>query len=275
MNQENRKSIFDKVAAAPKSEDSTLGNQDNTPSITSSLSDEPKKDFLDPFQLQQQEIKKRSIKPRVDPLKKSLEEETAEKTNAAINSPNRNISSELEEMDKITPEDLKLAEQMMFKGYTEFDITIPQLPNIKLTICSTSAEEMNMLEEIVFDMMRKAEDLGDGTINLPNNHVQSMRNALFIALSYRGMNKEELMKDTSYQLNTIKKGIIRITELQDLGEVKKADEFKESLKKKLIKRASTIKRLATPLLEFISSEKYKFDEKMLRIMSTKNILPKS
>jgi len=265
MIQEERKSIFEKeVAAAPI----TNGESESK--------ENPKENFLDPFQMQQQEIKKRTMgKPRTNPLKKILEEDVVEKTNAALNSSSRDVESELEEMNKISPKDLKLAEQMMFNGYAEFDIEMPQLPDIKLTICSTNAEEMNMLEEIVFDMMKKAEDLGDGTLNLPNNHVQSMRNALFIALSYRGMNMEELMKDTSYQLNTIKKGIIKISELYDEGEIKKADDFKKSLKNKLIKRASAIKRLATPILEFISSEKYNFDEKMLQIMRTKNILPKS
>lgn len=265
---ENRKSIFDKEAVAvPKTEINDKATKNDI--------EKPKEDFLDPFQAQQREIQERSKKSRVDPIKKTLEESAVEKTAASLNNKGRDVSSELDEMDKITPEDLKLAEQMMFRGYAEFDVTIPKLKDIKLTICSTNAEEMNMLEEIVFDMMKKAENLGDGTINLPNNHVQSMRNALFIALSYRGMNKEELMRDTAYQLNTIKRGIIRISELQDEGEITKADEFKKSLKHKLIKRASAVKRLATPILEFISTEKYRFDEKMLGIMRTKNLLPKS
>ena len=83
------------------------------------------------------------------------------------------------------------------------------------------------------------------------------------------------MEEASCKLNNIKKGIIRTAELYDSGEITQADELKEALKKKLLKRASRLKKVATPVLEFISAEKYQFDERMLRIMQTKDVLPKS
>jgi pyridoxal biosynthesis lyase PdxS len=81
--------------------------------------------------------------------------------------------------------------------------------------------------------------------------------------------------DTIAHLNTIKKAIIKVSELENSGEMVKAKELKESLKKALIKRATAIQRLPTPMIDFLSGEKYGFDSKMFSIMSSKKILPKS
>jgi len=234
-----------------------------------------KQDFKEPFKEHAETLSDRISNQkgiRVDPGEKAAADAAA-----ALNKqgPDKDMEAELEEMDKISPEDLDLAEQMVFKGFAEFDVEMSNLPNHKFTICSTNAEEMNMIDEIIFDMVKRAEDKEDGTVDLPQNQVQAMRNALFVAISYKGRNKEEVMDDSSCYLNTIKKAIIRISELENLGQIDESKKLKTSLKKSLIRRATAIKRMPTPVIDFLSGEKYAFDAKMYKIMSTKNVLPKS
>jgi len=237
-----------------------------------------KQDFEDPFLMQSSQIKEREAKG-----KKSLEEtltqgeSAAEKTSEALKNqgPTKNVQADLEESEKFSDEDIKLAEQMIFKGYAEFDVSMPHIPNVKITLCSTSAEEIGMIDEIAFDMVKDAKELKDGNLDMPQNHVTRMRNALFVALSYKGKNETELMQDQRAHLNTLKRAIRKISDLYSSGEIEDADELKKSVKQALIARATVVNRLPTPLIDYISNEKYEFDDKISRIMNSKGVLPKS
>ena len=233
-----------------------------------------KEDFKDPFKLQQEEISARSSKPRSLPDPSEL---AAQNVNKAMSGNNGglNIEQELEDMDKISEADLELAQKMVFDGYVDFDVEIKNLKDCKATICSTNAEEMSIIDEVLFDMVEAAEHRDDDTVKLPQNHINSMRNALFLALSYKGMNKKELSPVSSYYLNTIKRAIIKVSELEDSGDLKGSAELKTALKTSLKKRATLIKRLPTSFIDFLSNEKFEFDNKMLKIMSSKGVLPKS
>jgi hypothetical protein len=207
---------------------------------------------------------------------KSKDELLAESAAAALSGsgPGKSIEAELDEMDRFNEEDIKLAEQLIFKGFAEFDIEMPKLPNTKLTICSTSAEEVAIADEIIYDMVKKGED-EKGKVNLPANNVQAMRNALFVSFCYRGVNKKELTADTRCHLNSIKTAVIRVSDLENAGDLDGATSLKKSLKKAIIERATAVKRLPTPLIDFITEKKYEFDTKMTAIMNAKNTIPKS
>lgn len=250
-----------------------LENKNNQEGEQSSPS--KKKDLKDPFRQQIDEVANRAQrnKPKLEDL---VGDKVLESTASSVNTagPGKNVQADLDEMEKFNDEDIKLAEQMIFNGYAEFDATIPRFKNKKFTICSTSAEEIAIIDEMVFDFIKKSEN-ENGTVDIPQNNVQGLRNSLFIAISYRGMDRDELMKDSSCQLNTIKKAIIRVTDLENAGDLKGSQELKKSLKKKLLLRATTVNRLATPVIDFLSDKKYEFDSKMLNIMSTPGLLPKS
>ena len=235
-----------------------------------------KEEFKDPFVVNADAIAERSKKklPSLEELTSG--DSTLERTASAVNNggPGKNVQADLDEMDKFSKEDLELAEQMIFRGFAEFDAVMPKFPKYKFTICSTSAEEIAIVDEIVFDTLKESENQ-DGTVNLPQNNVQGLRNSLFIAISYRGMNKEELMEDSHCHLNTIKKAIQHISELENSGKLDDAVKLKSSVKNKLIKRSTRVRRLATPMIDFLSDKKYEFDSKMLSIISSPELLPKS
>lgn len=235
-----------------------------------------KKQFKDPFSQHAEQISERSSKkPNLDQII-GKSDSTLDKTAAAVNSsgPGSNVQADLDEMDNFSEEDIGLAEKMIFKGYAEFDSSMKIFPDNKFTICSTSAEEISLIEEIIFDYI-KSEENEDGIVDIPQSNVQALKSALFVAISYRGMNQQELMDDTSCYLNAIKKSIIRITELHDSGKLDEAVKLKKITKECLLKRASKVKRLATPLIDFLSDAKHRFDSKMLAIMNSKGLVPKS
>ena len=236
----------------------------------------PKENFLDPFAQQKADMSNKIKNMRKPPVMNESDSAAQATANALNQSgPGKNVESELDELDKISEADIKLAEEMIFKGYTEFDAEITNMKGHKFTICSTSAEEISIIDEIIFDMVNKAESKEDSQINLPQQHVNSMRNALFVALSYRGADHEELSEDTTSHLNTIKHTIMKISSLESMGEMERSEKLKISLKKALTRRALLVKRLPTPLIDFLSTQKADFEDRMYRIMNSKNILSKS
>ncbi len=243
--------------------------------VAAAIPSSKKDDYKDPFREQQAQVTERieEQRPKVDDI---IRDSTLENTAAAVNNagPGKNVQSDLDDMARFSDEDINLAEQMIFRGYAEFDAKMTRFPDRGFTICSTSAEEIAIIDEVVFDYVKGSES-DDGVVNLPQNNVQGLKNALFIAISYRGSDHKELIEDSSCHLNIIKKGIIRISELEGEGKLKEAQELKDSLKKKLLRRATRVRRLATPLIDFLSEKKYEFDSKMLAIMSEPGILPKS
>jgi len=232
---------------------------------------ETKEDFKDPFALQNEQRSHAETVSRSIERKAASEVGEAEKVQNALN--NQGLGSS--EEDRISPEDMKLAEQLIFRGYAEKNVVMDSFPEKKFTICSTNAEELSIIDDVAFDMVKNIKTNEDGTVDLPENHIRTMRNALFVALSYRGVDGAELSSDPLSHLNTLKKAIFKVNDFYNDGEIKKAEELKNSLKKALVKRATLVKRLPTPLIDFLSGEKYRFDGKMAEVMNQKGILPKS
>lgn len=231
----------------------------------------PKEEFVDIFQQSEIERSKLLQKKKLP----SLSELAAEKTQAALGNSD-SVDKDIADMEKISEEDMDLAEQLIFKGYAQFDASMKNFPKFKFTICSTSAEEMSVIDEMIYDILKNAKERPDGTVDIPQNHISTMRNALYVALSYRGLNQKELMEGTpSCYLNTIKNAIINYVELFNSGKIEEGNKLKEDLKNSLMRRASAVKKMPTPTIDFISGAKFEFDAKMLRIMSEKDILPKS
>jgi len=230
---------------------------------------EPKPDFPDVFKEQEKMIQN----VRESAPKQNQEESEIEKLN-------QSLSGELKPLDediiKISPEDMKVAEQLIFNGYAETNIELPNFKDHFVTICSTNAEEHGMIDDIVFEKLRSSKQNADGTVELPENAVRSLRKALFVAVSFRGIDGNDIAKaDAVCHLNTIKRAIIKLSEIYSAGEIPKGDEFKNEIKKAMLKRASMVRRQPTPIIDFITGKKYEFDVKMLRIMNEKNIIPLS
>ena len=228
----------------------------------------PRKDaFPDVFR-QQEEMLQNVKRP---PPIATPEEENVSKLNDAL-SGGMDI---MDEEDNISPEDMKLAEQLIFSGYAEKSVEMPRFPGKTFTITSTSAEEMGVIDDIVFERIRAEKQNLDGSVEMPENAVKILRNSLFVAISYRGPDNKDFAADPICHLNTLKKGILKLGDLMNDGNMDNAIKLKESIKKALLKRSTMVKRFPTSLIDFLTDSKYKFDIKMLNIMNDKNVLPKS
>jgi hypothetical protein len=230
---------------------------------------------------------------------KSIEEQTAEmimKTNAvsksllneskeqkAIDQINSSVGidqtkeneKELADIDSISEEDLKLAESMIFQNYAEKTVPIPNFKNHTITICTTSPEEIDIVDEMLFDMVKQKENKETNSVDISDALVRSARNMYNLALGYKGMDEKDISHDNSCQsLNIIKKGIGKLSQYENEGNIKNFSEMKDSIKKAIRQRANVIKKSPTPVIDFISQSKYDFDQKMFNVMNSKNLLPK-
>jgi len=263
-----RQGVFDqknsnlKAPIEPVPKPAVRQEQNNAPSS------EPKEDFKDPFEQQGTDIKERARKAKENT--DTYADETASKINKSLS--DGDIS--LEELP-ITEDDIKLAEKLIFDGYAETEVFMDSFPNNKFTICSTNAEEIGMIDEIIYDVMKKHET-NDGMIDIPQNKVQALRNAIFACLGYRGRDGEDLCGvDRSRNLVVIKKAIVRRGDLEQTGKSEEVETLNKSLKEAIVIRARRIQQLPTPMIDFITAEKYKFDKKMYKIMTMKGVVPKS
>lgn len=228
---------------------------------------EDKDNFVGPFEQQADEIK-----TRVASQKKNVQRDYAEQAASNINK--TMDSPDPFEDETVTENDMKLAEKLIFDGFAECEAQIPNFPDQKFTICSTNAEEISIIDEIIFDML-KSKERPDGTFDIAQNNVTTMRNALTVALGYRGRNQTEICTNRTEHLNTIKRAIIKVGDLESEGNLKAAAELKQDLKGALLKRARKIKQLPTAIIDFLADEKFKFDKKMYTIMTAKTTIPKS
>jgi hypothetical protein len=240
----------------------------------------PKQDFKSPIQAAAEMTAKARMAAKAALNSKDATDEAKQQeainaiNNAAGDSSVKENEEALEELNKITEEDLKMAEAMIFNGYAEMTVPIPNFNNHKITVCTTSPEDMDIIDEMIFDLIKQNENKADNTVNLSDAIVKSTRNIYNLSLSYKGMDGNDVHTDKTCQLNIIKKGIESLYNYEAAGDLKGMGEMKEAVKSSIRKRSYMIKRMPTPMIDFISQTKYDFDKKMFDIMSMKNLVAK-
>jgi len=256
-------------AAKPENEPTPPSSVQNAPETAQEAPG--KTDFKDPIR-EHAEMKAESER-RMAALNraKNPQEDAVAKLNESMAGGG---SKALEDEDAFSDEDLRIAEEMIFKGYAEKTVPMQNLKNRTLTVCSTSAEDISVIDAIVFEYVKK-HTKDDGTVDLGNNSVQAFKNSLHLALSFKGFNDKDVCDTPINHLTTLKNAVSRYSELESQGELEKASNLFKNMRDSLLVRAARIKKFPTPLIDFIGEEKYKFDTKALQVMSTKGIIPKS
>ena len=201
------------------------------------------------------------------------QEEAISKANQAM-AGSVDMDKVIEEFDSISVEDLNLAEQLIFRGYAEKEVSIDKIPKAKYTICSTDADEVAFQDEMIFDYIKLNQDK-DEAMTTSSTNVGAYRNAMTIALSCRGLNQKEFCENASHHLNTIKSGIRKVRECELNGDLPESIKIKTEVKKSLKFRTIKVMQFPTPIIDFLSQRKFEFDQLMFSIMNTKNIIPKS
>ena len=258
--------LFKRTQSEPKT--SPIFTPDDSP---------PKEEFKDVFQVHKEESAKvRSAGQNASKSQQEAEAQIAQVNQALSGSTNYEQERELEDLKKITPEDMKLAEEMVFRGYADIEVPMVNLPNIKFTLTSVSAEEVALVESITYDYLKSKESSDGSTVDIPQAIVSSFKNALNLALSVRGRHGKDLCEEIPTQkLEVIKRAVRKAKSLEITGDLKKHAELLEEIKKSVRARAAVVMQMATPVIDFLTNEKYLFEVKMFRIMTTKQIIPKS
>jgi len=240
--------------------------------------DPPKEDFKDVFkQHSEQQAQARAAGPSSAELaQKAVEDQIAQVNGVLSGNSSYELEREMEDLKKITPEDMKLAEEMIFKGYAETTVSMVNLPNVKFTIMSMSADEISLVDVIVFDFVKSKESRDGETIETPQTVVTTFRNNLILGLAVKGRDGKDMCEDSpTNRLELLKRAIRRMKMLEVSGDIEKYTKLLEEIKRVVRIRASFISGMATPVIDFLADQKYQFEIKMFRIMTAKQLIPKS
>lgn len=237
----------------------------------------PKEDFKDVFRLHSEEASQiRSAGQGSDKVRQEAEEKIAQVNQALSGQSSYDLEREIEDLKKITPEDMRLAEEMIFKGYAETTVSMINLPNIKFSIMSMSADEVSLVDVIVFDYIKSKESKDGDTVETPQSVVTAFKNSLILGLAVKGRDGKDMCEDApTNKLELLKKAIRRMKALEVSGDLEKHTKLLEEIKRVVRIRASFISEMATPVIDFLSEQKYQFEIKMFRIMTAKQLIPKS
>lgn len=184
----------------------------------------------------------------------------------------KQVDKEIEEAERTSPEDVKLAEELLFNGYVEYERRLEKIPNIKITVCSTNASDGIIIDEIIYEYIKSHEDK-DGEADISQKYIDTFRNLLHISLSYLGVNGKDISKAPKMQLKSIKAAIKRLEEYNSIGDLENANKLSKALKMVIQQRSGLIRGISTPMIDFINDTKVKFDNKMFEIMQG-DIIPK-
>jgi len=204
---------------------------------------------------------------------KSTEEKAVDGINSQMSGNKDQV--DFDEANAISDEDVKLAEELLFNGYVEKEVIMPHIPTIKHVICSVTAEEMNLIDDIIYEEAKK-HSKADGTTDISESAIQTLRSSLYLAMSYKGSNGSDFVKDAkTLHIDIIKKAMKALSDRYVSGELESIDGFKTSIMEAVKKRAVRVRQFGTPLLDFLSSKKFEFDNKLFAVMNTEKIIPKS
>lgn len=273
MNQPASGGIFDKpqkpkidMTPRPAKTSTTLGEETPVKKV----------DMKDEFQVNEK-LHSDMVNKSTSTIQSKMQatEDAISKANDLMNSAgSRNVDKELEEMEKISERDQELAEALIFNGYAEYEVVMVNLPKAKFTLCSTSADDVALVDEMIFEFVRSKEDQKTGAVDIAETNVKAFRLTLTLSLSYKGRDGKDFMDAPVHQLSTIKKAIQRCKDLEAAGDLDQLQKLRAELKAGVKRRASRISALPTPVIDYLSQQRYEFDSKMYSIMTTKNLLPK-
>ena len=187
------------------------------------------------------------------------------------------VTSKEEAILDITDEEEEYAEQMLFNKYAEkkVDMKIFKKNSHYITICTNSPQDLSIVDECVFDLIRDNED-DDGNITIPEIEIRNMQSIYKVALSFVGVDGSDVCDNNITAKNkSLKMAIKKLNELLSNGDLDRADSLKKDIKKNLYFRVCKIKEYTIQIMDFIIDETTTFESRMFEIMNKEFIIPKS
>jgi hypothetical protein len=236
---------------------------------------EKKEDFADIFmqdaQLKQQTMA--SVKRAQE--KERPMDEAVTKLNDALSGKNeesKKIEKELEDLSRYTDEEIKMAEELLFNGYTKHNYKLSK--TVDATIYSTNAVEISIVNELMYEFTKKYQK-SDGSVDVSQKELDHIHQLYLLAISFKGYNDKEIAEERIRSLELIKNACKKLSEFEIGGDLENYRKLMEEIKKSVKGRAAEIKKLPASVIDSISLKRYSFETLMYEIISKGDVLPKS
>ena len=181
------------------------------------------------------------------------------------------IEKELEDMDKFSEDDLALAEELLFNGFCRKDI--PLTKKTKATFYSMNADEMEMINQLMFEFTKKHENK-DGIVDVSQKSVDSLNALYVLAVSFRGFDGKDIAPSKSCSLEMLKSAFKQLAELEISGDIETHGKLSEEIKKVMKIRATYVRRKPTALIDVLTSKRYEFERVLYDILKRGDVYPK-
>lgn len=235
----------------------------------------PKQDFNDIFEQDAKLKQQTMMAAKKAQEKEKPTEEAVTKLNDALsgkNEENQKIEKELEDLNKFSEEDLRLAEELLFNGFTKKDFKLND--KYSATLYSTNALEMSVVNELMYEFTKKYEK-ADGRVDVSNKTMDHIHQLYLLAISFKGYNDKDLSSERIRSLELIKNGCKKLSDLEVDGDLENHSKLMEEIKKAVKARAAEIKRLPASVIDAVSYKRYDFEKMMYDIITRGDVLPKS
>lgn len=197
---------------------------------------------------------------------------------SAVNAVNQNLgkrdaSAEVAEAEAFTEDDIRMAEEILFQGWTVK--SVPVLCGKHTAEIMTSIPlDIDLVDEIVNDMLVQADK--DGELKtMPQSTVNSRQKLLTMATYFQGFDQKDISQGMEGSLKVIKAGINELKRAIVAGDLVAVSAHKEAIKKAIGKRADIINCTQnTMVLDTVSSAKLELETLITDLMESKGLIPK-
>lgn len=176
--------------------------------------------------------------------------------------------SKKEEEDSFSDEDLKIVEDLVFKGSAKKEFTHPRFKELKCVISTISPCEYDMIDSAIVKFIN---DRSSGEESLLNdNIVNSKRMSIILAVSLVSVSTIEFA-DVKMRLSNVSAAISKYETLMSEGNIKEASDHLDMVIKLVNERAAIIStKLSINVINWISEKRSDFETLVSDIMTSES-----
>jgi len=220
---------------------------------------------------QQREETRNKMKSAVN--KSRPDEEAVSKLNNQLSGgKGGEIEKELEDMEKFSEEDIRLAEELLFNGFCVKTDKITS--KISATFYSMNADEMEMIQYLMFEFTKKYETK-TGMLDVSQKTVDAMNQLYILSVSFKGYNDVDIAPSKTVSLDILKSAFKKLSDLEIEGDLENHKNLTEEIKKVMKIRASYIKKLPATVVDILSAKRFAFEQVLYKILEKGDLYPKS
>lgn len=186
---------------------------------------------------------------------------------------NRDASDEVAEAMRFSEDEIRIAEEILFKGYGKNSYPIMGGRH-SVEILTSNPIEIDLVDEIINEIAYKASQIKEGE-GVPVSVINNKQKLLTMATYFIGVDGRDLCSDIDMQLETIRSGVQAMKAMLMSGDVVKLKETKATVKEMLNRRADYINSTQnTIVLDAVSSFKMQFETMVTNLLDSKDLIPK-